>query len=135
MKKLSFVLLLGLLAPFFAHAMTVAEQDARIKAIAKHIRHTYWKSGHEDVTSGETRMTKALLDEHVRKGNRRGFEDWLDQDQISSLYRCHYSKNCSLYLIEVGGQYWGGDGVMAHFILLYLKSGKYYEIKHTIYSE
>ena len=113
--------------------MSLKEQGEKIDDLARAIRRTYWVSGHEDVSSSEFFMNKEELDEHVEGNNR--YEDALDSDEIADLYKCHYSKTCELYQVSVSGSYWGGYGTSAHFIFLYTKSGKSFEINHITYAE
>lgn len=113
--------------------MSAPEQEKELVLISKNIRKKYWRSGHEDVSSFSTFMTKKKLDKHLEPSNR--YESDLDEDEVSQLYKCQFSKSCELYLVSVSGSYWGGYGVSAHFILLYTKSGKHFQISHTVYSE
>jgi hypothetical protein len=113
--------------------MSIEEQGKKIEDLARGIRRNYWVSGHEDVSSHEFFMTKEAIDEHI-EGNSY-YEDALDTDEIEDLYKCHYSKSCELYQVSVSGSYWGGYGTSSHFILLYTKSGKSYEIEHITYAE
>ena len=115
--------------------MTEAEKAEYLTYTAKELRRDLWRSGHEDVHSHIEKVTKEKLDEYVKHENNEDYDDMLDQDQISDLYRCHYRKTCELHLINVSGSYWGGYGVSAHFILLDTLKRKHYEIAHTAYAE
>jgi hypothetical protein len=112
--------------------MSIEAQESKVEKIAKAIRRNYWRSGHEDVSSHEFFVTKAALDEHTTVSN---YENSLASDEVAQLYKCHYSRSCELYQVNVGGSYWGGYGTSAHFVLLYTKSGKHFEISHITYAE
>lgn len=113
--------------------MSVIEQEQYLKKIASGIRKEYWVAGHQDVQSRETFVTKAILDDHVKKERR--YHDYLDTDQVSDLYRCYYRKNCELYLVRVSSDYWGGYGETAHFVMMYTDTRRYFEHNHVMYSE
>jgi len=113
--------------------MSVSEQEKEMELISKNIRKKYWRSGHEDVNSYSNFVSKAKLEEHLDPSNR--YESDLYDDEVAQLYTCNFSKSCELYLVSVSGSYWGGYGESAHFILLYTKSGKHFEISHTVYAE
>lgn len=113
--------------------MSLLEIDAFVNKVAKSIRRSYWVNGYEDVESQTTFMTKELIDNHVKKGNR--YESNLSKDEVSNLYRCYYKEECELYLVTVSSSYHSGYGVVAHFVLLNTQKGKYEEISHAIYAE
>ncbi|CAM9917301.1 unnamed protein product [Chrysoparadoxa australica] len=115
--------------------MSVEAQNKYITNVAKNIRKGYWQSGHEDVYSHTTFVTKAFLDDHYKQTEEGRFESSLDSDEFSQLYRCVNSSKCELYLVSVSGSYWGGYGESAHFVLLYTNTKKSFEISHTIYAE
>lgn len=134
MKSLITVILVLLSFNTFA-ALSEAQQEERMVDIAKKIRRGYWVSGHEEVDSSTMKVTKDFLDEHVKWETMRNFEEPLERDQVSDLYRCFYGKTCTLYWVGVSAEYWGGYGTSDHFILLNTESGKYREISHITYAE
>lgn len=141
MKLLAFITLLLISTFSFAgdtpseEFMSLKEQNDYITNVAKNIRKEYWRSGHEDVYSSEEFVTKAKLDEHYQQTLDGRFENSLDSDEFSQLYRCLNSSKCELYLVGVSGSYWGGYGESAHFVLLYTQSKKHFEVSHVIYAE
>ena len=130
-----FSALFVMLVTVSAVAMSPSAQDEYMAEVAKNIRKSFWQTGHVDVSSSVSKMTKETLDNHVKSENNDQYESPLGSEEIASLYRCYYRKACELYLVDVGGSMYGGYGTSAHFILLYTKSKKHFEIKHVTYSE
>lgn len=115
--------------------MSLQEQGKYITNVAKNIRKEYWQSGHDDVNSYDEFVTKAMLDDHYQQTVDGRFENSLDSDEFSQLYRCYNSQKCELYLVGVSGSYWGGYGETAHFVLLWTNTKKHFEVSHVIYAE
>lgn len=113
--------------------MSLKEQGEYITKTAKNIRRSYWIQGHEEVSSSETFVTKKILDNHY--ADNSSFENSLDDEEFSQLYRCYNSKKCELYLVNVSGSYWGGWGQSAHFVLLFTEKKRHSEISHVVYAE
>ncbi len=138
------ILTLGLLFASISNAqdvpnevfMSVEDQTAYMEELSKDMRRDLWKNGYEEVSSVTEFMTKTLLDDYVSGFNEPGFyTESLNKNEVSSLYRCMYSKSCELYLVVTFSQYQGGEGEVSNFILLYTKSKKHFKISHTSYAE
>lgn len=136
MKK-SLIIILAFLNISFAYAadMTPQEQEDKIQDIAKGLRRNLWRSGHEDVDSYEEKVELAVLNDHVRKENNSHYEQPLDREEIAKLFKCFHRSSCELYYIGTSGEYWGGYGAEAHFVLLNIKTKKYELISHVVYAE
>lgn len=106
-----------------------------IENVAKQMRRDHWVNGYQDVHSTVDTVTKSLLNGYVRGEVNEGYENPLNRDEISSLYRCYYKQSCHLYLIQVSSEYYGGYGSESSFILLNPETLKYDEIRHVTYSE
>ena len=113
--------------------MSIEEQDAFMVNVAKKIRRGYWVSGHEEVSSSTSFLSKKGLDEIVERSNR--FEDFIDEVDLEGLYTCIKSSSCELYLVGTSSEYWGGYGMTNHYVKLFTKSQKYYDISHVVYAE
>lgn len=115
--------------------MTAAEQKAYVDKEAKEIRRQYYIAGHQYVNSSQHYQKKSDLDYYVKRETQSRYEEALDSEQISDLYRCYYSKTCEVYLVSLSSDFHGGYGQESHFILLNTKKGNHQEISHTVYSE
>lgn len=113
--------------------MTIDAQNEYVTQVAKSIRRDLWVNGYEDVVSNEYFVTKSMLDEHVKQGNN--YENHLDSDEVSELYKCYYRSFCELYLVRVSSNYWGGYGEEAHFVALNTEKGKHEVFSHVVYAE
>lgn len=113
--------------------MTIEAQNEYVTQVAKSIRRDLWVNGYEDVVSNEYFVTKSMLDEHVKQGNN--YENHLDSDEVSELYKCYYRSFCELYLVRVSSNYWGGYGEEAHFVALNTEKGKHEVFSHVVYAE
>ena len=115
--------------------MSKGEQMEYLYEVSKDIRRSYWVQGYDDVESSVYFMDKKSLDKHFSKEESEYYESHLDRDEISQLYKCHYSKKCETYLVHVSSSYYGGTGYEAHFVNLYTKTKKHFTFRHTIYAE
>lgn len=115
--------------------MSKAEQMEYIDDVAKDLRRDRWQSGYEDVTSAQSLVTKEWLDDYVKDSNNRRYENPLDSDEISELYKCFYGRTCQLYYVSIGSEYYGGYGQEGAFVLLYTDSKKIWTIEHVVYAE
>lgn len=113
--------------------MSVVEQTAYIDAKAKEFRRSYHIRNYEDVSSGVRWMSRTDLDKYI--SDKDTYENFLNKDEVSSLYRCVAKENCELYLVTVSATYHGGYGQEANFVLLYTQSKKSFTISHTLYAE
>jgi len=113
--------------------MSAEEQLVKVEDIAKTERRHMWRNGYQGVDSSVEKMTKARLDEILLDNST--FENPLSRPEVSSLYRCFHSTACSLFLIDVVGSMYGGDGNHFLWILLNPETGKYRFIRHSVYEE
>ncbi len=113
--------------------MAEQEQRSYVETIAKQVRRDLYIKGHDYVETSVYFVNKELLDEHVA-GNEE-YEAHLTDEQIATLYRCHYNRSCSLYLIASSSEYYGGYGQEAHFVLLNIHERNHFQISHAIYFE
>ena len=116
-------------------SMTPTEELKYVKQVAKEIRRDLWIAGHEDVDSSEGKMTKSELDNYVKQEINSRYETPLDSEEISELYRCHYTSHCSLYIISANSSYYSGYGIENHFVLLNTDEAKHVAISHVVYAE
>lgn len=119
----------------FAAQMTEQDQQEYIRVLAKDLRRDLWRSGHEDVSSVERKVTLEQLNDHVRKENNQNYETPLNRDEISQLFRCYHRVNCELYYVGTSSEYWGGYGAEGHFVLLDVINEKHEMISHVEYAE
>lgn len=127
-------LTLASLGVFSQTVMTNAEQVEKSEEIAKNIRRSYYITGHKNVSSSSTKLTQAKTTT-ILKDNELT-ESPLDADQVEEILKCSKSKkSCSVFLIEVGAEMYGGTGESFHWILLDITTGKYKEFFQVIYSE
>jgi len=120
---------------YAAQAPLMSEQDqlSYVEGAAKSIRRHLWTSGYENVETYVEKASKKLLDQHISESDDH--ESPLFKNEVSQLYKCHYSKTCELYRISSSSSIYGGYGSEAYFILLYTRSQKHFQIRHTVYSE
>ena len=113
--------------------MSAEEQLSKVEEIAKTERRHMWRNGYQEVDSSVEKITQARLDEILLENST--FETPLDRDELSSLYRCFHSSVCALFLIDVVGSMYGGDGNHFLWIMLNPQTGKYRFIRHSVYEE
>ena len=113
--------------------MSEAEERAQVEEIAKTERRNMWRNGYQGVDSSVEKITKERLDEILLDNST--FENPLSRPEVSSLYRCYHSSACSLFLIDVVGSMYGGDGNHFLWIMLNPQTGKYRFIRHSVYEE
>lgn len=119
----------------FAAEMTRSEIENHIIQTAKELRRDLWVAGHAEVDSWHQKATLELINDHVKKENNQYYEDSLDRDEISDIYRCFYRKSCEVHFIGTSSEYWGGYGTEAHFVLLNTSTRKHHIISHVTYAE
>lgn len=119
----------------FAQSMTLNEQEAYITDVAKELRRELWINGYEDVDSWQEKASLELLNDHVRNENNSRYEQSLDRDEISELFKCYHRSYCEVYFVGTSSNYWGGYGQEAHFVLLYPETQKHEIISHVVYAE
>lgn len=139
MKTIMASLLLSL--AFTAHSaelpsidfMTLEAQEKYVENAAKEIRRDLWIRGYEDVSSQVTFMNKERINDYVKKGN--SYEQDLNRDEISELYRCEHKESCEVYLVSVSSSYYSGYGIESHFVLLNTAEQTSTQISHVVYAE
>jgi hypothetical protein len=136
MKNLTITLIaLITSANVFAAQMTQTEINDYIVDTAKELRRDLWVAGHEEVGSWHEKATLELINDHVKQENMQHYEDALDREQISDIYRCFHRKGCEVHFIGTSSEYWGGYGQEAHFVLLNTKDRYHHTISHVVYAE
>lgn len=113
--------------------MTIEAQEKYVENVAKEIRRDLWVRGYEDVESQVTFMNKARIYEHIKDSD--SYEQRLNKDEISELYKCEYKKTCEVYLVSVSSSYYSGYGVEAHFVLLNTAEQTNTQISYVLYAE
>ena len=131
------LLLLFISTSVLAKNLTLKKQKKIIDHIAKEVRKEYYITGHGEVVTGTpTVMTKKeLVNFYFDLKSNPYPEETLTSKEVSSLFRCHYSKSCALWYFGSSAEYWGGFGTSEHFILLNIKNGKNKHISFVSYAE
>ena len=133
MKLISLFTLLFSMASFAQTQLSLEKQTAFVEKIAKDARRDYWRSGHKYVGTTVEAVSKEGLDDYIQDNHL--MEEPLNKTQISGLYKCHYSKKCSLFLIHLSASYMGGDGSERIWVLLNPFTATAETYKHLVYAE
>ena len=134
---LTSLLLLTTSLSVFAKDLSKAKQKKIVENIAKEVREEFDNAGHQAVETGAPKLLtkKELIKTYLQVKEDIYAEEALSSKEISSLFRCHYSKSCALWFFGSSSDYWGGYGTYEHFILMNVKNGKSEEIRYMSYAE
>lgn len=135
MKKILVIICtLVSLSSFAQMDLSLSEQSKIVEEVAKSERKYLWQTGHDDVSSFVSKITKSELD--VKMKNNPQVESPLNRNEVSRLYVCiNRPEKCSLFLIDIGASYMGGSGEINVYVLLNPRTGKFSKIKHNVYAE
>lgn len=113
--------------------MTHAQREAYVEKVGKSIRKELYIAGHDYVTSTISYPSKGDLNDYFSAD--KYYEDYLDQEQISQIYKCFHSKICRVYYISTSSEYWGGYGIEGAYVLLDIKKRTHKRLIHSVYAE
>ena len=135
MKFILGCLILSLSLSVTAKNLGKKQQVEKIKSIAKETRREFHLAGYTEISTTKPRLLtrRELIDlyfEHQRNA-REGYN--LNQQEISSLFKCHYSKSCALWNFNLSSLFEEDLELTKYFILLNIKNEKfrkYFFISH-----
>lgn len=120
---------------FGNEVMPQDKQIEYVESIAKDFRKTFWQMGHINVSSHVEALDLETIKELTESERNYQYEQPLDDEEITAIFRCYYRDYCKVYRISLGSEYWGGYGEEAKYVFLNIEMGNHSSIEHTVYSE
>lgn len=134
MKYILVSLLLTITVLNASDYLTIKEEKVIIEKFAKSQRRDLWQSGYENVSSSFEKFSKKSFEKFIKKDSI-SYQQYMSNSEILDAEDCIKSRTCSLYIVEVSSERYGGWGFEYIIVSLNRNTKKLSSERYLGYSE